>query len=175
MGEEPISERLKWIRTRYFEQQQQMAEAMGCASSYLTKLLKPGAHEVGPSLLVNLVKKVHEIAADRSEDASWITPGWVQFGGPKGVGTGYPARAMAPLSTHDVPGRELTPEEFRDAADRLAVECHRRGHRVAARALMDLVDVLDGLSGAGASAAKSAKVSQAIEDLASVRPGKPTA
>lgn len=152
-----------------------MADAMGCESSYLTKLLKPGEHKVGASLLVNLVKKVQEIAAEKREDASWITPGWVQFGGPKSVSIGYPAQSMAPLSTHDVPGRELTPEEFRDAADRLAVECHRRGHRLAARALMDLVDALDGLSGGVASAPKSAKVSQAIEDLASVRPGKPTA
>lgn len=65
-----------------------MAEAMGCESSYLTKLLKPGAHKVGPSLLVNLVKRVHEIAGQRHEDVTWLTPGWVQYGGPKAGAAG---------------------------------------------------------------------------------------
>lgn len=60
-----------------------MASAMGCKSSYLTRLLKPGDHKIGPSLLVNLVKRVHEIATERGEDVEWLTPGWLQYGGPK--------------------------------------------------------------------------------------------
>lgn len=86
----------------------------------------------------------------------------------------YPVAAQGGSATLDAERREMSPQEFRDAADRFAVECHRRGHRLAARALMDLVDALDKLSGDDASAPKSAKVSQAVADLAKVRPGKPT-
>lgn len=36
-------------------------------------------------------------------------------------------RPQAPLQTQDAPRAEMTPQKFRDEADRFAVECHRRG------------------------------------------------
>lgn len=81
---------------------------------------------------------------------------------------------LPPLRTWDRPNPEMSLEEFRDAVDRFAVECHRRGHRLAARTLMDLVDELEEQIKAGAIVPKSPKVAAAIADLSAVRPGKPT-
>lgn len=81
---------------------------------------------------------------------------------------------LAPLRTWDRPNPEMSLEEFRDTVDRFAVECHRRGHRLAARTLMDLVDELESQIKAASIVPKSPKVAAALADLASVRPGKPT-
>ena len=112
-----------------------MAVAMGCAKSNVTKLLKPGNHEIGSSFLVNLVNAVHRIAAERGEPVDWLTPAWIEYGGPKG----------APLALKDAPASEMGAAEFREAVDRLALECLRRGYRKAGRALLDVIDVIDGI------------------------------
>ncbi len=87
------------------------------------------------------------------------------------AGTVYSASSgpggMEPMATADRTAAVMSAEEFRNLADHCAVECHRRGHRLAARALMDLVDELDGLS--DATRPKSSKVLQALEDLSKVR------
>lgn len=71
-------------------------------------------------------------------------------------------KAPGALKMGEGPLTRMSAQEFRDAADRMGVECHIRGHLIAARALMDLVESLDNLSGESAIAAKSEKVRGAI-------------
>lgn len=87
---------------------------------------------------------------------------------------GMDSSGTEPLLVKEGPLTRMNPREFRDAAERMGLECHIRGHRLAARALMDLVDALDDLSGNAASAPMSAKASQALIDLSAVHPSKPT-
>lgn len=55
----------------------------------------------------------------------------------------YEVPPHKPSATPDAPMVPMDDATFRDVADRFAIECMRRGHRLVARALMDLVDELE--------------------------------
>jgi hypothetical protein len=74
-----LSERLKWIRDRYFKTQKAMAAAMDCNESYITALLKPGDHELGRSMVVKLFEAMLAIDSSRV-NRDGVDPGWIMFG-----------------------------------------------------------------------------------------------
>jgi hypothetical protein len=111
-----------------------MAAAMDCEPSYLTKLLKPGDHNIKASTVVKLFNAILEKDSTMVK-SDGVTKEWIMFGGPR-----IQATELTPLQ--DAPILELTDHQFKQRADLFAIECRRRGYKAAARALMDVADGL---------------------------------
>lgn len=82
--------------------------------------------------------------------------------------------AAQPHTPAGLAPESLDQKGFRDLVDGIAVECHRRGHRLAARVLMDLVDELDqSISSAADVADAVASIALAEQAAGARRPGLP--
>jgi hypothetical protein len=138
---------------------------MGMLPPQLSRVMNANNPKLTAERFVNLLNYL-----DTHRPGHTVSFDWLMRGKPRPEP--YPVPSDRHRATKDMDNPPPTIQEFRDAADRFAVECHRRGYRRTARAVMDLVDELDGVTDAASNAASFSKANQAVADLAKLHSGK---
>ncbi len=165
MGESSLSELLECIKDDYFERSQQaLAAAMGMKPPQLSRVMNAAKPKLTTERIVKLLNYL-----DTHHHGHTVTFDWLMRGKPRGAV--YTGAKDVGLSGSETEMAEMTESEFVRVADRFGIECRRRGHKVASRALMDLVDAFDTPSSA-AGVPSHPKVSAAVADLSQARSAK---